>query len=371
MKIIYIFESMNKWIKKPYLLLNTSIAKQNIQKINALCREKQMDFRPHFKTHQSAKIGDWFKKAGVNKCAVSSIGMAQYFVQAGWRDICIAIPFNINELEEVEQLSKEAKLSLCVDHLDTIKALQSTTSKVSIFIEIDSGYGRSGVFFSDTSAIDSLIDEIRNNDRLSFKGFLSHTGNSYYSMSPVESRQVFAEARLKLVQLKQRYSINYPYLLISMGDTPSSTFGSAFDGIGEWRPGNFVFYDFMQYAMDCCKETEIALSLFCPVIGIYPKREEIAIYGGGVHLSKESIVYKGQKIYGWLRPENRRIESGFPVVSLSQEHGIIRANIDYLSSINIGDFVEIIPVHSCMTADLNSNYISSHGEKISKFRTFS
>jgi len=357
-------------MKTPTLLLNTEIAKKNIQNMKSFCRQQQMDFRPHFKTHQSAEIGEWFKAEGIEKCTVSSMGMAAYFAKAGWKDICVAIPLNINEIEEVNQLASEVKLSICVDHKDAVKSLDGISSYLSVFIEIDCGYGRSGVHYQKTTLIRSLIQEMEQNKRLEFKGFLSHTGNSYHSRNPEEGTRLFEVARQRLVQLKQSYQQQYPKIILSMGDTPSSTFGTDFSGIDEWRPGNFVFYDFMQYALGACKEEEIALSLYCPVIGIYPEREEIVIYGGGVHLSKDSIEYQQQKIFGWLRPKDLGVQEGFPLISLSQEHGIIKISQDFLSKVKIGDFVEIIPIHSCMTADLNASYHTAEGRIINKFRTF-
>ena len=357
-------------MKVPGLILNKQKCQQNIQNMKFFCKEHQMDFRPHFKTHQSTEIGEWFKAKGVEKCTVSSIGMADYFAKAGWKDICVAIPLNINELEDVEPLANLVKLSLCVDHPDHLIALRNISASLKIFIEIDSGYSRSGVYFKDSCLIDDLIKEMEHNKQLEFAGFLSHTGNSYHSQNSEDGNQLFTEARERLVQLKNKYSKQYPDLILSMGDTPSSTFGKDFRGIDEWRPGNFVFCDFMQYALGTCKEEEIAVSLHCPVIGVYPNREEIVIYGGGVHLSKDSITYKGQKIWGWLRPKGQTIENGFPVISLSQEHGIIKVNQEFLSKIKMGDFVEVLPVHSCMTADLNSSYLTDDGKIINKYRTF-
>lgn len=358
-------------MKTPSLLLNSEIAKSNIQKMNAFCHEKQMDFRPHFKTHQSKEIGKWFRAKAIHKCTVSSLDMALYFAEDGWTDICIAIPLNINEMGKVSQLAKRVKLSLCVDHLDSLRSLGKLKSQIDLFIEIDTGYGRSGVHFGNTNQIDDLIKEIELYHHLNFTGFLSHTGNSYASLNPEQGSRIFEEARKQLLQLKQSYQQGFPHLILSMGDTPSSAFGKDFTGIDEWRPGNFVFCDFMQYALGSCKEEEIAVSVFCPVIGIYPERSEIVIYGGGVHLSKDNIEFKGQKIYGWLRPKAQSIKKGFPIVSLSQEHGIIKASGEFLRQLKIGDFVEIIPVHSCMTADLNSGYLTETGNFIPKFRTFS
>jgi D-serine deaminase-like pyridoxal phosphate-dependent protein len=91
------------------------------------------------------------------------------------------------------------------------------------------------------------------------------------------------------------------------------------------------------------------------------KRREIIIYGGGVHLSKESAkTGYGKIIYGKavLLKDN-----GWELVSdndylraLSQEHGIIDSSDELLRSVNVGDLLAIIPVHSCLTADLLRRY---------------
>jgi len=59
--------------------------------------------RPHFKTHQSRIIGKWFKKAKVDKIAVSSFSMAEYFANDGWKDITVAFPVNIREIEKINE----------------------------------------------------------------------------------------------------------------------------------------------------------------------------------------------------------------------------------------------------------------------------
>jgi len=182
-------------MKTPTLILNKLKCQQNIQNMKSFCNDHQMDFRPHFKTHQSAEIGEWFKVKGVEKCTVSSVGMANYFAKAGWKDICIAIPLNINELEDVEPIAHAVNLSLCVDHPDHIKALKNLSAPLKIFIEIDSGYGRSGVYFKNTTLMDDLIFEMEHNKQLEFTGFLSHTGNSYHSQNSEDGSQVFAKAR--------------------------------------------------------------------------------------------------------------------------------------------------------------------------------
>jgi len=356
---------------RPTLILNTVQAKKNIQKMKTICEIHEMDFRPHFKTHQSPQIAEWIWQEGIDKCTCSSLDMANEFAAHGWKDICVAIPLNVREMQKANLMASQIKLSLCVDHLETLTLLaQETYSNIIVFIEIDTGYGRSGVYYQNRDLIIRLLKKIDDTTNLEFAGFLSHTGNSYQSLNAKKGRSIFEEARKNMEELKKDYLERYPELILSMGDTPSSTFADKFDGIDEWRPGNFIFYDFMQYALGACTEEEIALWVKCPVIGIYPDRKEIAIYGGGVHLSKDSIQYQEKNIYGWAHYENESIEKGFPIISLSQEHGIIKVSDEFIKRVKIGDVLDVIPIHSCMTADLNAYYLTEDGRQIPKIRTY-
>lgn len=362
-------------IKKPTLILNTQIAKSNIEKMISFCQTWQMDFRPHFKTHQSAEIGEWFKELGVKKCTVSSVGMAQYFAEAGWKDISIAIPVNLAEIQEINALAKKIKVNLLVDHEYTCQYLaENILEDVQLFVEIDTGYGRSGIHYQNTAKIDQLFSMIEASKRLYFAGFLSHSGNTYQAENGEDIARVFEQSRQRMLVLKAKYRSQFPNLILSMGDTPSPSFAKDFSEIDEFRPGNFIFYDWMQYVAGVCKIAEISVKLTCPVIGVYPERNEIVIYGGGVHLSKESMMFHRQKIFGWAsrsKAEQDILETGFPVISLSQEHGVISVSKEIIKTIKPGYWVDVIPVHSCMTADLYGNYITETGLKIEKYRTHS
>lgn len=360
-------------IKVPTLVIDKNKIDRNINKMISLCKKWDMDFRPHFKTHQSTEIAKWFLVKGIEKCTVSSINMAIYFANHGWKDICIAIPVNILEIDEINDLASKVKLSLIIDHEATAEYLKThLQNKVSAFIEIDTGYGRSGVHYSNKKQLEHLISIIESSSDIDFEGFLSHTGNSYSVENMEKGADLFDESRKIMLQLKDSLLSRFSDLKISLGDTPSSTYAKDFTGIDEWRPGNFVFYDLMQYAQGVCTAKEIGLIVRCPIIGIYKERKEIVIYGGGVHLSKEPMIYNGNKIYGWLKVHEEVGDDellGFPVISLSQEHGIISATDDFLSQLSIGDLVDIVPVHSCMAADLYPSYFSDGGISNEKYRS--
>jgi len=98
--------------------------------------------------------------------------------------------------------------------------------------------------------------------------------------------------------LKSMFITQFPEIKSSIGDTPSCSLAENFEHIDEIRPGNFVFFDLMQYNLGVCKLSNIAVCVACPVVDINRDRNHIVIYGGGVHLSKEFVIQKGEKYFG-------------------------------------------------------------------------
>jgi D-serine deaminase-like pyridoxal phosphate-dependent protein len=49
---------------------------------------------------------------------------------------------------------------------------------------------------------------------------------------------------------------------------------------------------------------------------------------------------------------------------LTQEHGIIEASQALFQSVNVGDLLAVIPVHSCLTANLLRQYLTLDGKNI-------
>ena len=70
-------------------------------------------FRPHFKTHQSIAIGQWFLSRQISKITVSSIEMAVYFSKQ-WSDILIAFPINLLALDKLNAIENNVKISILV-----------------------------------------------------------------------------------------------------------------------------------------------------------------------------------------------------------------------------------------------------------------
>ena len=57
-------------LKKPTLFLDEQKCLANIRRMKEKADRHNLVFRPHFKTHQSAGVGEWFRDLGVDKITV-------------------------------------------------------------------------------------------------------------------------------------------------------------------------------------------------------------------------------------------------------------------------------------------------------------
>ncbi|MEA3504175.1 MAG: alanine racemase [Bacteroidota bacterium] len=348
-------------IIKPTLLIDKSKCKKNIATMFLKAQKNQLSFRPHFKTHQSLEIGQWFKSVGVSKITVSSFEMAEYF-SAQWDDITVAFPVNILEIETINKLADKISLNVLVESVEAALFLkQQLKNRLGVFIKIDVGYHRTGISPSDKPKIDNIIEVIRTAKNMNFKGFLTHAGHIYGCRNKTEILNVHNKTVAILREIKKQYIKEFPDCLVSLGDTPSCSVADDFAGIDEIRPGNFVFYDLMQYQIGSCKIDQIAVAMACPIVAVYADRNEIVVYGGGVHFSKDRLEDKTYAtIFGKVV---EKCEDGWGdlipnmyVKSLSQDHGIISVPKSEIVNYKIGDYLLILPVHSCMTANAMKSY---------------
>lgn len=352
------FGNLQSKMEKPTLLINKTKVGHNIDKMLKKISSGNVQFRPHFKTHQSVKVGEIFRLKGIDKITVSSVSMAELFAANGWNNITIAFPVNLLEINKINQLAQKISVNLLTDSAFSAKQLEkSLKTKTGLFVEIDNGYHRSGLLPEQLDEIEAIVSVCEQSELIKFKGFLTHAGNTYTARGVAEILAIMEDARQKLVQLKQVFVNRFPDLIISYGDTPSCSLADDFNGFDEVRPGNFVYYDVMQYHIGSCSLDDIAVAVACPVVSVYQDRNELVIYGGAIHLSKEFIAADNNfKLFGYVvELTDRGWTTPIPgcyVSSLSQEHGIIKMPNDQISRFKPGDLIGILPVHSCLTADL-------------------
>ena len=325
-------------------------------------KQSHVVFRPHFKTHQSLEIGQWFKDAGVHAITVSSFEMAEYFA-TDWNDITVAFPVNILEINRINTLAQRIKLNLLIESTDVAQFLSDKiTDSIGCYIKIDVGTHRTGINPERYELMDEIMAVIDQSDNLIFEGFLAHAGHTYRCRNPKSVQHIYHSSMALMKKIKNRFASRYPELKLSYGDTPSCSLIEDFSDVDEIRPGNFVFYDLMQVQISACAVEQVAMAVACPIVAIHKERSEVVIYGGGIHFSKEFLEFEtSSKIFGFAVDSNNEgwgelIPKTY-LKSLSQEHGIVSVPALDINKYRIGDCMKFLPVHSCMTMNLMRDFV--------------
>lgn len=359
-------------IDQPALILDENQAKANILFMVQKANRAGVQLRPHFKTHQSAEIGEWFRCLGVQKITVSSVEMAEYFANHGWQDICIAFPVNPRQTERIKQLASRVKLSVLVESVEGVRALEQIGSQhVAVWIKIDVGAHRTGLDWEVLSGIQQVCAQVMRHHHLDLTGLITHSGHTYKAGSKNEIIGLFREGIERLDGVRTKLNqCGFTGLQVSVGDTPGCTLCDDFHGAEEIRPGNFVFYDVHQLLLGVCSPDQIAVTAACPVVALHPEREEVVIYGGAIHLSRDVNWVNGVENFGWVALEDeKRWTAPIPgayIQSLSQEHGIIHYPRSAFEEhpVKIGELVFVLPAHSCLTVQALGEYFTLDGKKI-------
>ncbi len=362
---------MKAAITRPTLLLDIKKVKANIDKMLQRAERLGVKLVPHFKTHQSREIGKYFSDRGIDAITVSSVQMASYFVLNGWKDVTIAFPFNRLETSVINDfVAQGVKVKLLVTDLGTVQYLnEHLTGNVDLFIELDAGYHRSGVSTNDIASIRAIAGEIEKSNKTSFYGLYCHPGNTYHEDSIEGIKSLWADAIQSVNAIRDELASTYGNLIVRMGDTPGCSVVEDMAGVDEIGPGNFVFYDLVMNYLNVCNEEDIAVVVACPIVAKHQERWEVIIHGGAVHFSKDHLFdINEQKFFGELvilEEEGwSQIIPDAKLASISQEHGVLKVPQETFDALEIGDVIGVLPIHSCLTANLMGEYFTNSGQRL-------
>ena len=350
-------------VQKPTLLVDLQKASANIAAMSTKAAQNKVILRPHFKTHQSARIAELYREAGVNAITVSSVEMAQYFAAVGWRDILIAFPLNWREIDAVNALASEIKLSVLVDSPESTDFLAAKASyDMGVWIKVDTGLHRAGIWWQEKEDIKDLAAKIMQSPKLHLQGILTHAGQTYRANSPETVQEsAYASQQAMLEVKKHLIKQGMTNIQVSIGDTPGCRLLDNFHGVDEIRPGNFIFFDLEQWQLGTCRPEEIAVAVACPIVSKNASRNEWVIYGGAIHFAKETLQYKGRAIYGMLTGTVHEpfgsLQTDCLLTTTTQEHGIMEVTPSVFSQYRVGDVIQIFPVHSCLTVQALGEYM--------------
>jgi D-serine deaminase-like pyridoxal phosphate-dependent protein len=351
-------------VETPALLLYHDVMERNLTHMADRAKKLGISLRPHIKTHKCLELGRRQVAHGARGITVSTLHEAETFARGGFSDLTWAFPLDPTHIPHAQRIARTgATLRVIVDDLDTATALGGSGGGLHVWLKVDCGYHRAGV--DPASRYGLAVARALGAERgLTFDGILSHSGHAYRTRNKSEAAQIAEQERQVMdwfAQLLRKDGL--PVRGVSVGSTPAMAAVKDLTGVTEARPGNYIFYDRTMVLIGCCEPGDVAVSVLASVVSHQPGATHFVVDAGALSLSKD------------LGPTHLGLEPAFgevkghpelTVASVSQEHGVIRAAAPAAieGKFKVGEQLEIIPNHSCLTEAHFDEYVVIEGDHI-------
>lgn len=349
-------------LKTPAILLNLDALENNIKVYQELCDKNGKELWPMIKTHKSTELLKMQMEAGIKGALCGTLDEAEACVKAGLKRIMYAYPVASKEsIKRVIELTKNSDFIIRIDNLDGAKMLNESAMSenvvVSYTIIVDSGLHRFGV---PVEKVVEFANELKNMKGLKLRGISSHPGHVYASTCNDEiHKYVIDECETLAKAKKYMNEAGYELEYVTSGSTPTFHESVNNENINVFHPGNYVFLDSIQLSIGIAKEEDCALTVYATVIS-HPSKDLFICDAGAKCLGLDQGAHGNSSIVGF------GTVIGHPeliVDSLSEEVGKLHVHGE--TNLKVGDKVEIIPNHSCSTANLCSFYTATrNGEAV-------
>jgi D-serine deaminase-like pyridoxal phosphate-dependent protein len=168
-------------IPSPALLFFRSRIEHNLQLMLKIAGDPNR-LRPHVKTHKTAEIIAMQLKLGITKFKASTIAEAEMCAAVGATDVLLAMPcvgINAHRLAELALKFPDTQFSSIADDVDTVRFLAAAAQQhnvtLGVYLELDCGMSRTGIFPGDAAAI--LVHAMKDTPRLQFRGLHAYDGH--------------------------------------------------------------------------------------------------------------------------------------------------------------------------------------------------
>ena len=229
-------------VDTPALVLDLSAFEKNQKTLFDLVKGR-VRVRPHAKTHKCPEVAKRQIALGAVGMCCQKVSEAEAMVDGGVGDVLVSNEIvGAQKIERLAALSRRAKIGVCVDNAENLKALNDSGASLDIYVEIDVGMRRCGVPPGEPAV--RLAKEIVACKNLRFAGLQAYQGRAQHFRS-MEQRHAAIEAAAQHVlhtrRLLQEAAIPCP-IVTGAG---SGTFMLEVEA-GAWneiQPGSYAFMD--------------------------------------------------------------------------------------------------------------------------------
>lgn len=348
-------------LRTPAVLVDKTRALRNIDRMQTAATARGIRLRPHAKTHKSPVIARWQIDRGAVGICCAKLGEAEVFADAGIADIRIPYPLSPANADRLIALAPRANLSFIVDHPRVAdawsQALHRAALTVDVLVKVDVGFHRCGIDPDPQTAV-PFIRHVATRPGLRLRGLLSHAGQAYHAGSEAQLQEMAAmEARTLRGLAEAARATGIAIEELSAGATPTARFSLQQDGLTEYRPGNFVYFDRTQVGLGAATLDDCALTVLTRVVS-KPTPDRIILDAGSKTLSSDGARgFQPGAGYGLVTGPGTVTSTSMQILPellierLSEEHATVRAT-NGGTTLEPGDVVHIIPNHACVVSNL-------------------
>lgn len=238
----------------PALIVDLDVMGRNIETLHSFFHQAEAKVRPHVSCHQCPNIARLQLAAGgtVGGIAVTTVGEAEVFSNAGFNDILLANEVVTRaKIRRLCALARLNRITVAVDNGSNVSILseiaRDTHVTLHVLVEVDAGLGRCGVA-PGAEAVE-LARLVAHSSSLRFEGLMAYEGPLLY-----EGREALeSETRRRLQPvLDTRELIGREGLrvsTISVGGTHNYDIAGRLPEVTEVQAGSYVLmdYNYCQY----------------------------------------------------------------------------------------------------------------------------
>jgi len=319
----------------PSLLCDLDVLDKNLKDMADLCRNLDIPFRVHVKSHKIPELAHRQIESGANGICCQKLGEAEVMVAAGIKDVLI--PYNIVgpiKTERLTRLARRANVTVAVDSEETARGIseqaKSDNVDVRVLVELDTGSHRCGVQ-SPTEARD-LARAISRLPGLDFQGVMT------YPSRP--EAKPFLDETVRLIKAE-----GIPVNVISGGGTGHEAMSKEI-GCTETRSGSYIWEGLTRiHGRDDLSPERCPIRVLCTVVST-------AVPG-------RMIIDGGMKTFTSYPPRPYGLCVEYPeiqITGMSVEHGHVDVSMSS-HRFRVGERLTFIPLHGGMCVNLHDELV--------------
>ena len=350
-------------IDTPALLIDLRTMEKNIRTMADYYRAKGGVLRPHQKGHRLPIIAKKQTQAGARGVSMTSLGLAELYVDSGIDDILLTAEICGNgKLRKLCSLSKHSNITATVDNMRNAKHLSevalANNATINVALELYMGRGSAGVQLEDTKPFVKELVKVRG---LNFRGLWWHEAFAAECEHNFElrKRENFATLDAIAVLKDEIEGMGVGIEMLSGGYTCTWNITPEHPKLGEAevQAGNYVFSDWCTKLVDGVEVFDCALTVLTRCIS-RPRPDE-AIFDFGMNSCSDECGHDYRQVVG---PQFKSIDD-IKEVRQREEVSLVVFN-EPNSDVKVGDVFEVIPPHADSTAKLHDKYYGMRDDKV-------